>query len=214
MKKRLVRVLIIIFVLLVSIVLFLFIYEYRSKQEQFFNSYLLSKNEIDSLQDGDIILRHGFGLVSDMIATKMNEKYSVSHCAIVCKPKIDSLYIIHSVSSTLSNFDGVQYCSFKNFVKESKPNSIIVVRYKSKKNHLISQKAKYYLDREVPFDDKFDIQDTNYIYCSELPWLIFFQEFNDDIFNVKSSNEINNKKFAAFWNPEKFDIIINHQEKK
>ncbi len=216
MKKRLIRVSIITFAILLSIALFLFIYEYSSGQEQLFNRYSLSKSEIDSLQDGDIILRHGYGIVSDMIGKTLNEEFNVSHCAIVCRPNKDSIYIIHSVSSTLSDFDGVQACGLNKFMQESKPNSVIVVRYKQKNKKslsCISKRANYYLQKQVPFDDSFNIKDTSKIYCSELPWLIFYNEFKDDIFNLESPNEIDHKKFSAFWNKNKFDIIINHQKR-
>jgi hypothetical protein len=216
-KKRLIRVLIIILVILLSIALFLFIYEYRSGQEQSFNKYRLTDSEIDSLQDGDIILRHGFGVVSDMIGETMNEKFNVSHCAIVCRPSADSIVIIHSVSSSLSNFDGVQTCELNKFMQESKPNSIMVVRYKSKINKslsCISKRANYYLQKQVPFDDSFDIIDHSKIYCSELPFLIFKDEFNDDIFNSTDLEKTTHKRFAAFWDTTRFNIIINHQIRK
>lgn len=215
-KKRLFRVLIITSVILILFALFLFIYEYRSGQEQSFNKYRLSQTEIDSLHDGDIILRHGFGIVSDMIGETMNEKFNVSHCAILCKTP-DSVYVIHSVSSSLSNFDGVQTCDMNKFMQESKPNSIIVVRYKPKiaKNlSCIAAKAHEYLKMQVPFDDKFDIQEHSRIYCSELPYLIFKSEFNDDIFNAADPDKSTHKRFEAFWDTTRFTILINHQLRK
>jgi hypothetical protein len=216
-KKRLIRVLIITLVILLSIALFLFIYEYRSGQEQSFNKYRLSKTELDSLHDGDIILRHGFGIVSDMIGETMNEKYNISHCAVVCKPSPDSIVIIHAVSSSLSDFDGVQTCEINKFMQESKSNSIMVVRYKPKINKdlsFISKRANYYLQKQVPFDDKFDIVDHSKIYCSELPYLIFKEEYNDDIFNAENKDLSTHRRFAAFWDTTRFSIIINHQLRK
>lgn len=216
-KKRLFRVLIITGVILLAITLFLFIYEYRSGQEQSFNKYRLTKSETDSLHDGDIILRHGFGIVSDMIGETMNEEYSVSHCGIVCKPTTDSIVIIHSVSSSLSDFDGVQTCPLNKFMQESKPNSVMVVRFKPKINKdlsCISRKANEYLQKKVSFDDAFDIKDHSKIYCSELPFLIFKEEFNQDIFNSADPEKSTHKLFKAFWDTENFSIIINHHTRK
>lgn len=214
MRKKLFRVLIIISVILLSIALFLFIYERRSGQEQSFNKYRLTKAEIDSLHDGDIILRHGFGLVSDMIGKTMNEEYNISHCAIVCKPTPDSVYVIHSVSSSLSDFDGVQTCEINKFMQESKPNSVMVVRYKTKickDLSCISKKAHEYLKRQVAFDDDFDIKDHSRIYCSELPFLIFKEEFHHDIFNSEDPEKTTHKLFKSFWDTTQFNIVINHQ---
>ncbi len=216
-KKRLFRVLIITGVILFAIILFLFIYEYRSGQEQSFNKYRLSQTEIDSLHDGDFILRHGFGVVSDMIGETMNEEFSVSHCGIVCRPTPDSIVIIHSVSSSLSNFDGVQTCALNKFMQESKPNSIMVVRYKPKIDKdlsCISKRANEYLQQKVQFDDDFDIVDHSKIYCSELPFLVIKEGFNQDIFNSTDTKETTHKLFKSFWDTTQFSIIINHQLRK
>lgn len=217
MKKKLIRVSIITVAILFSITLFLLVYDYRSEQEQSFNRYRLSKNEIELLQDGDIILRHGFGVVSKMIGETMHEKYNISHCAIVSRPTHDSISIIHSVSSSLSDFDGVQVCSLDKFMQESMPNSVIVVRYKPKQKNemsLISKRAAYYLEQKVPFDDDFDINEHSKIYCSELPYLVFKEEFKVDIFDAAHPEKSRHKKFEAFWDTAMFSIIINHQLRK
>ena len=102
-------------------------------------------------------------------------------------------------------------------MQESKPNSIIVVRYKPKINKdlsYISKRANYYLKKQVPFDDKFDIVDHSKIYCSELPYLIFKEEYNDDIFKAANTELSNHNRFEAFWDTTRFSIIINHQLRK
>lgn len=212
-NKKLIVVLIITLIALVSIGLFLFIYENRSEQEQFFNSYKLTKAELDLINDGDIILRHGFGIVSDMIGESLKEKYCISHCAIICKPHKDTMFVIHSVSSGLSDFDGMQTCSMKTFIRESKKNSIIVVRYKNIKPedpNIISRYAKYYLEKKVCFDNLININDSSKIYCSELPYLIIKNAFNDNIFNQNDIEKLNYTKFETFWDTSRFEIIINH----
>jgi len=66
-----------------------------------------------------------------MIVERLGEVYDISHCAIVCKDR-DSIYVIHSVSQSLSPYDGVQSQELDPFIHDSKENSVIVVRYKSK----------------------------------------------------------------------------------
>ena len=109
--------------LILSIYLFLFIYEYRSKQEQFFYNYTLSSKDIYLLKDGDIILRHGYGFVSDMIVETLNDSTGISHCAILTKYK-NHWIIVHSVSSTLSDVDGVQWQDLNTFINQSKKNQL------------------------------------------------------------------------------------------
>jgi len=214
------KVFLIIFIVLISIAasfwLFLFAYEYHSKQEQFFYKYSLTRDELNKIQDGDIILRHGYGVVSDLIVAQLKEKYDLSHCAIICKD--DTNYtIIHSVSSSLSNVDGVQSQDLKSFVNESQLNSIVVIRYKpkiNKDNSAISRKAKYYLKKQIPFDNAFNINDSSEFYCTELLWKVILNEYGDDILAGKNNARKDHLRFDTFLDSTKFDIIINHQERK
>ncbi len=95
--------------------MFLFLYNYRTEQEHSFSTYTLSKKEINLLQNGDIILRHGYGMASDIIVKTLNEKYDISHCAIICKDS-NQINVIHSVSQSLSDFNGVQTQTLSRFI--------------------------------------------------------------------------------------------------
>ena len=185
-------------------------------QEQFFYRYKLSKEELGKIQDGDIILRHGYGFVSDMIVEKLGEKYDLSHCAIICKE--DTNYkIIHSVSSSLSDIDGVQSQDLKNFVNESQYNSIIVVRYKppiNKPLSAISRKARYYLSKQIPFDNAFNINDSSEFYCTELLWKVILNEYHDDFMLDENNRRKDHMDFNTFLDSTRFQIIINHQARK
>lgn len=195
--------------------MFLFIYDYRSEKEQFVSGYSLTQDEKELLQDGDIILRHGYGFVSDAITKALNEKYSVSHCGIVCK-KNNKIKIIHTVSQSLSSVDGVQKHSLDKFIRDSQKNSVIVVRYKpliAKELSVISKKAEYYLKQKIPFDHAFDLNDSTAFYCTELIWKILLTEYNDDIFYKKINDNKDHLRFETFWDTSKFDIIINHFER-
>jgi uncharacterized protein YycO len=191
--------------------MFLFAYNYKSKQEHFFSTYKLTSYEMAQLKDGDIILRHGFGMVSDLIVSTMNEEYDISHCAILVKDS-NGFNVIHSVSQSLSDFDGVQSQSLHRFISDSKENSIIVVRYKGDSDSLISSSAKYYLNKKIPFDNDFDIKDSTKIYCTELIWKVIKDSQGVDIFSeqLKEKNKKSQYRFNALWDTTKFQIIINH----
>ena len=215
--KRIIVVIFIIFLsMAASVRLFLYAYENRSMQEQSFYKYALSKEEINKIQDGDIILRHGYGFVSDMIVERLHEKYAISHCAIVCKDDT-SCMVIHSVSSSLSDIDGVQSQELNSFIQDSHYNSVIVIRYKPKINKplsAISRKAKYYLAQQIPFDNAFNINDSSEFYCSELLWKVILNEYGDDIMLGKNNERKDHLRFDTFFDTTKFEIIINHQLRK
>jgi len=209
MKKKF----IVIIAFLISVALFLFIYSFYSEKEHSNSQYSFSQEEINLIQDGDIILRHGFGLVSDIIVKSLKEKYDVSHCGIICKNNDGKINVIHSVSQTLSDVDGIQLHEIDRFVKDSRENSIIVVRYKppiNKSQACISDKAKYYLAKTIPFDNSFDIEDSSEFYCSELLWKIILIEYDKDIFKYELAEKNEHLKLKVFWDTTYFNVIINH----
>jgi len=133
LKKTLIIIFIVLASLAISFYLFLRLYDYRSEQEQIVSKYTLSKDELSLLKEGDIILRHGYGFVSDMIVETMNDSIGVSHCAILTTDTNKNWMIIHSVSSTLTDIDGVQSQLLQRSSMTAKKFSV-VVRYKHVKN--------------------------------------------------------------------------------
>jgi hypothetical protein len=216
MKRIVLIVFIVFFSIITSAWLFLRAYEYRSSQEQFFYRYTLSDKEYNEIQDGDIILRHGYGLVSDLIVEQLKEKYDLSHCAIVVRTDT-GLAVINSISSSISNIDGVQAQDLKSFIQESQYNSVVVIRYKPKINKpdsAIARKAKYYLARQIPFDEAFDINDSSEFYCTELLWKVILNEYGDDIMAGKNNARKDHLRFDTFLDTTRFKIIIDHQKRK
>lgn len=213
--KRVYFIFIVIPVSFLPLFLFHSIYNYASQNAQEFSEYTLTKDEIALIQDGDIILRHGYGFVSDMIVDTKKEKFKVSHCAIITKDSVSGkLNVIHSVSQTLAEYDGVQSQSLRVFLNDCKKNSIIVSRYKnfgfSNSGKKISERAKFYLKNKVPFDNKFDLFNHEQIYCTELIYLIIKDEFEDDIFSYPSNKNTKDIDFSVFTDTNNFEVIINH----
>lgn len=171
----------------------------------------LSKQELAMLRPGDIILRQGFGMVSDMISNTLDEDYKISHCGIVALDSIGKLRVIHSVSSSLSDWDGVQDVNMKGFFRESKQNSLIVVRFRDTGDIPLAQlagTAQSYLDRRIPFDEKFDITEQETMYCSEMIWSAILETYGFDIYPDKTSAVAT--KFTPFFDTTHFAVIINH----
>lgn len=209
MKKTLIS----FFIFIITILLFLLAYEYKNQEEQFFYVYNFTPEEIEKLEEGDIILRRGYGLVSDMIVETLTEEYPISHCGIICK-RGDEFIVVHTISSSISDFDGMQDHNLKTFIFQSKKNSVIVTRLKLPKDirKKVCQKALYYLDKRIPFDHAFDINDSSFFYCSELLWRIIRTEANIDIFSSRNIIEKKHLYFSHFYCPEFFDIIVNHPD--
>lgn len=172
----------------------------------------LTSTEVSLLNDGDIIMRKGFGFVSNKIVELLDESRPISHCGIVVKTK-KGVGVIHSVSNTLSDIDGVQICSIQQFCKDSKDSSIVVVRLRDTADmpaEKIASEAKIYLNRKVQFDNSFDLSDSSRMYCSEIVWKILLDNYNLDIYPNK--NDIFTLGFAPFFDTTNFAVVIDHFE--
>ena len=217
MKRKLIISFIVLASVITAIYLFLLIYNYRSQREQVFCNYTLTPKEKSLLKDGDILLRHGYGFVSDMIVETLNDSSGLSHCAILTK--LDNKWtVIQSISSSLSDVDGVQSQDLNSFVNQSKLNSFVVVRYKHAIDDSdlarIGKRAKYYLAKKVPFDNSFNLFDSSAFYCSELLWNVFKDEFHVDIFESKyRSRHYDYMKFDTFLDTTNFQVIIDHRKR-
>ena len=158
--------------------------------------------DTSDLKSGDIILRKGFGLISEIVVIKLNDTLDISHCGIIHIDNSGKLNVIHSLSKKVSDFDGVQTCTLEYFMEDSNPKSVRIFRFRNDSNSAIINKALYYLKQQVPFDEKFDTKDTTAFFCSELPIHIIKTAFNTDI-----SNGSLTPKFSIFFDKKYFDEI-------
>lgn len=173
----------------------------------------LSPTEISQIQEGDFILRRGFGFFSDYISKELNDSIiDVTHAGIITK-KNDSLFVIHSLSSDVTDIDGMQIQPLKTFLKYSYPQKIIITRLKNadaKTGIQITSLAKNYLEKKIPFDHKGNFDDDSELFCTEMIWKIL----EKDLKSVKIPTEAEaRKKFFYSMKPMYdtiyFDIKVN-----
>ncbi len=176
--------------------------------------YQLSDEEKSQLQTGDLIFRRGYGFVSTMILRMMREEYEVTHLGVVIN-RNDSLLVAHALSSKVSDQDGLRFQDLESFVKHSHDSTILVTRLKEI-DHLQQQKIltqlEFYLQKQLPFDHKFDYRDTTEHYCSELIWRIY--EHKLGILNVSDTLTFDEKykSLEVFYDTSYFEIILDHHQ--
>ncbi len=216
MLKKIIKYLIFSFLILILFLwVFRTVYNKIEQRKEKSITYVLSEKEKSIIQNGDIVLRYGHGLVSDYIVNKFEEPYAISHCGIICK-KDNKLEVIHSESSSFLTEEGIQLQDFDSFTDAGHKNSIIIVRYNQCKPEefiKITKAAHYYLDKKIPFDYAFNPDDTATMFCSEIIWHVFKDAFNKDIF-LNDKNETDFNQFKNFYDTAQFDIIINDQLKE
>jgi hypothetical protein len=169
----------------------------------------LSELELAQIKPGDIILRKGKSFASDFITMMMNEDLKVSHCGLIVEQD-NELAVIHSVSVSLSDNDGIQIQKLAQFINYSQPNSHIIVRYNGndQKINKIINKAWTLLEQKLPFDNDFELNNGRNLYCSELFWEILPENFKTEAVSYKLERII---AFESFLHPDVFTVIINHR---
>jgi len=173
------------------------------------STHTLKKSEIDLLREGDIIMRKGYGMVSRMIVSNLNEARGLSHCGIVVRTE-NGWGVIHTVSASLSDVDGMQLNDLNEFVRQSKPGTIVVSRLRHCEDRSrIAEEAYRYLNSAITFDHSFDLADSSRFYCSELIWHVMKNAAHVDIYDG-NYQDLAFYSFEKLMSPDKFDLVIDH----
>ncbi len=170
----------------------------------------LDENELSMLHPGDIILRRGKSFASEIITKILKTPLNVSHCGLIVEYNKE-FSVIHSVSRSLSDCDGIQIESLSDFLLDSQPQSNIVVRYKGSPQQIESYITEAFrlLTLELPFDNSFELDNGDNLYCTELFWEILPENFRTQAVTFKMNKIIS---FESFVHPYLFSIIIDHRK--
>lgn len=176
---------------------------------------LFTPAEFKMLQPGDIILRKGNGMVSNFIASFLEEKYPITHCGILTKRADNKFYVISCESTP--EVDGMICNSLGEFCQSSLPHSTAVVRPKGsdEQRRRVLAEAEWYMKQTKPFDMKFDITDSTEYYCVELFMHIFEHVYNKNYFpRRKKLITFDVIHMDNFLDTTNFQILFNHAENK
>ena len=173
----------------------------------------LSSEEIALLEHGDIILRKGYGLISDLIAILLEEENTVTHCGFVIKDSLqpNKIKILHILSE--GEHDGMLLEPLETFILDSQENSLAVVRanYPANIRAAVVNEALKFLAAKIPFDMAFDDSDSTAYYCSEMVRNAFMPVIGKDILPervIRINKEGTTMK--NFFNEENFTVVLNH----
>ena len=126
--------------------------------------------------------------------------------------------VIHSLSSDVSDFDGVQEQKLEEFLVYSAPQKILVVRTKgttAEQGKQIVEEAQKYLAKKTPFDHRGVIDNDEKLYCTELIWHIVANRLN---YIQLPENYADREKLlynmTGMYSPQYFDIIVNTYQKR
>lgn len=175
----------------------------------------LSSESYSKIQEGDFILRRGHGMISDLISSHINKGIlDVTHVGILHEIN-DDWFVIHSMSSEVSHFDGVQIQPLHRFLFDSKPDKTTVTRLKNisiSQAKEISKKALHYVEIKVPFDSYGNLDDGSKLFCTELVWRIL--EIDLCFVQPEISIELRKERYyqiASLYDERFFDVVFFNQ---
>lgn len=219
MKKIFLYLVVFFLFLLLSYKAF-FYFDHESEQKELVKNEditRLSTTETNKLREGDIILRRGFGFFSDYISTTLNKgTVDVTHAGIIVR-RNNMWCVIHSLSSDVSDIDGLQIQPLTDFLYYSAPGKIIVTRAKNSDaafGKKVAAFAQTYLARQIPFDHKGVIDDDSKFFCTELIWKILEKDLNYYP-HLPKGHDAREKFFYSMepmYNTAYYDIVINQYE--
>ncbi len=170
----------------------------------------LTASEIAQLQAGDVLLRRGYGLVSNYILATLKEPYAITHCGLLV-PYQGQLGVLHTASD--QEHDGVLVESLADYVRHSQAGSLVACRPKSspaQRQQLLAL-AQTYQAAAAPFDYSFDDRDSSALYCVELLRDLFLATFEQDYLPLHyQRGELSLLGFHSFFDRRTFTPLFNH----
>jgi hypothetical protein len=138
------------------------------------------------LQEGDLLLRRGGTFVSTLISRAFPKAEGMSHCGIIVQSG-DAWRIIHSISGSISESDGIRIDPISSFASKAKDGKIYHIKpiFEVDRQKIV-QTAELFLMQQLAFDHDFDLDDPSKMYCSELVRAVYLDAGSRDVFAYKN----------------------------
>ncbi len=168
----------------------------------------ISHQEFES---GDILLKKGYGIVSELVIKTLDDGNPYSHCGLIYKQDTN-VYVMHSISKEFSDIDGVQKTPLSTFLQDCQKHTLKIIRLKdtSQKKQRLAQEGLLLCKKNIPFDYSFDYQDSSKMYCSEFLYVILLKTLQVDIFEKKRVNKSDLLTFSCFNDTNLFTFVSNY----
>jgi hypothetical protein len=171
----------------------------------------LSTQEQALLQAGDVLLRRGYGLISNYILATLQEPYAVTHCGLLVAQADGSLGVLHTASDEERN--GILVEPLAAFVRHSQAHSLVACRPKANpvQRQRLLELAERYRAAALPFDYGFDDRDPTALYCVELLRDLFLAAFEQDYLPLHyQRGQLSLLGFQNFFDSTTFTPLFNH----
>jgi hypothetical protein len=142
--------------------------------------FLYAELDQTQLRNGDIIFRQGISMVSRLVQG-LDNSVPYTHVGLIVQSP-EGFRVVHAVPAEDNEIIAcVKEESLEVFLRPDRARALGIYRSKCDAGELsrISPWAIRKADAQTPFDDAFDLSDTNSLYCTELIWRAFLQAGTD-----------------------------------
>lgn len=158
--------------------------------------WLTAKPNLSQLRSGDLIFRHGRGIISNVLMSLGQREKKYSHAGIVSVEN-GNVFVYHAIggeeniSNKLRKDPLADFCNpadahafgvYRAGLNDSQINSVMIL-------------ASAYYKNGLQFDTKFDLNTDDKMYCTEFVYKIFKQALGNE--NYISLSTINGKQYIA-----------------
>lgn len=176
----------------------------------------LTDADLANIQEGDIILRKGYGMVSNWVSQHLNSgRYDISHSGLLTH-RNDRWWVIHTLSSEVSEKDGMQVETLDAFLRRSVPGKVIISRLKDISDvqaEMVVKRAVFYLQQQTPFDHAGVIDDTGALFCTELIWTILAVDLTlAPLPAMEDERKRLLYNMASLYDTNRFELVVNKFE--
>ncbi len=122
-------------------------------------------------QNGDLILRRGEGIISDIARNFSTTDKRFSHVGILVNHK-QQAYVVHSVHDQDKNHNGVVIEKLSAFLNDVADWAVYRLKLNNSQQQKFAYTALQYAEKNIPFDSHFDLASSDAMYCTEFIWRV------------------------------------------
>lgn len=169
------------------------------------------KDAKDSIFSGDLILRTGRDFTSDIMRGLSQKNKTYSHCGLASWEH-DTLFVYHSIGGEFNPDQKIRRDRLSFFCNPYENRGFGVFRYPVREREVkdILITAREFYKKEISFDNSFNLQSDDKMYCSEFVAKVIEQATSGSI-HIPTT-QLNNFSFIAIDNLFENKICITISE--
>lgn len=174
----------------------------------------ITKEECDSLRNGDIVLRQGMGGLSAMLADMMGDPQKLTHSGFLFKDKTTEQWTVIHCQPDDTKKGSIMTIGIEDFARYAVENSLLVLRPKNQNPQQAQaciNRAHGLMNLNIPFDFYFNTKDDSRLYCFEMIKNILEEVHGRDLLpkrRVIEGYEV--VTLDNFLNAEEFEVVLCH----